>query len=69
MEWTKEKALFLQKIEHMEVKMNEYDEREKRLKNSHEKLMETISSMNNHDNDPNTKRTHGLLVFFHFFPG
>ena len=48
----------MQKIEQMEIKLNEYDEREKKLKTSHGRLMEAIQNMNNAEE---TKKTQDLL--------
>lgn len=57
-QWKKERELFQQKLEQMEFKLTEYNEREQRLKSSHGKLMETLTNMNSNNE---TQKIQNLL--------
>lgn len=58
-EWNKEKELLQQKIDHLEVQLKEFEEREQRLKNSQKLLMDEIGKV---DKGKETKNTNKLLV-------
>ena len=58
-EWEKEKQLLLQKISHLEIRIEDYDGREKRLKTSQQGLIATLSKMND---DDNSKVTQAMIV-------
>lgn len=59
LKWEKERALFLQKIEHMEIKMNENNDREIRLKDTQSKLLDTVQNID--CTHTNSKMTNFLL--------
>lgn len=57
--WEKEKALMQQKIEQLETRLVESQDREQRLKKSHQFLLESLSKMNQNEEG---KKTMFLLV-------
>ena len=58
--WDKERSLFMQRIEHMEIRMSEIGDREGRLKDTHNKLLDTVQNIEG--TDSNSKAIHAVLT-------
>ena len=58
--WAKEKALYEQKLEQFQTIINDYNEKEKRMKDTHKRLIETMDEMER--NKMEGKKTQTLLT-------